>query len=185
MPPQPTLRDRLPGDPKRDEIVARILRVDHAGEFGAVRIYEGQLAVLGNSPAGAVVRRMAEQERRHLDAFNRLLPARRVRPTALSPLWHVLGYALGAATAMLGERAAMACTVAVEEVIDEHYAAQARQLGDEEPELKNAIEEFRRDEIAHRDEAIAHEALLAPGYELLSTAIKAGSRLAIWLSTRI
>ncbi len=185
MPPQPTLSDRLPGDPTRDEIVARILRVDHAGEYGAVRIYEGQLAVLGNSPVGPVIRRMAEQERRHLEAFNRLLPARRVRPTALSPLWHVLGYALGAATAMLGERAAMACTVAVEEVIDEHYASQAAQLGEEEPELKNAIEEFRRDEIAHRDEAIAHDALQTPGYELLSTAIKAGSRLAIWLSTRI
>jgi ubiquinone biosynthesis monooxygenase Coq7 len=181
----PTLADRLPGDPPRDEIVARILRVDHAGEHGAVRIYEGQLAVLGDTPAGAVIRRMAEQEQRHLAAFNRLLPERKVRPTALSPLWHAAGFALGAATALLGERAAMACTVAVEEVIDEHYAAQAEQLGTEEPALKELIDEFRRDEVAHRDEGLAHGAEQAPGYELLRAAIKGGSRLAIWLSTRL
>src|SRR5687767_1537435 len=112
-------RDRpssLPGDLSRQELVERILRVDHAGEHGAVRIYEGQLAVLGDTPAAATIRRMAEQERKHLDTFDRLLPQHRVRPTALSPLWHAAGFALGAATALLGERAAMACTVAVEEV---------------------------------------------------------------------
>jgi ubiquinone biosynthesis monooxygenase Coq7 len=141
--------------------------------------------VLGDTPAGAVIRRMAEQEQKHLAAFNRLLPEHRVRPTALSPLWHVAGFALGAATALLGEKAAMACTVAVEEVIDEHYAAQSAQLGTEEPALKSVIEEFRADEIAHRDEGIAHGAEDAPGYEVLRAAIKTGSRLAIWLSTRI
>jgi ubiquinone biosynthesis monooxygenase Coq7 len=181
----PTLSDRLPGDPGRAEMIARILRVDHAGEHGAVRIYEGQLAVLGDKPAGAVIRRMAGQEQKHLQAFNRLLPEHRVRPTALSPLWHVAGFALGAATALLGERAAMACTVAVEEVIDEHYSAQSTQLGAEEPALKAVIDEFRQDEIAHRDEGIAHGAEDAPGYEVLRGAIKAGSRLAIWLSTRV
>jgi ubiquinone biosynthesis monooxygenase Coq7 len=181
----PTLADRLPGDPSKDEMIARILRVDHAGEHGAVRIYEGQLAVLGDTKAGAVIRKMAEQEQRHLAAFDRLLPERQVRPTALAPLWHVAGFALGAATALMGERAAMACTVAVEEVIDEHYAAQSVQLGATEPELKTLIDEFRRDEIAHRDEGLAHGAEHAPGYEVLRTAIKTGSRLAIWLSTRL
>jgi ubiquinone biosynthesis monooxygenase Coq7 len=175
----------LPGDPGEAELVARILRVDHAGEQGAVRIYEGQLAVLGSTGAGAVIRRMAAQEQRHLDAFNRILPQRQVRPTVLSPVWHVAGFALGAATALLGERAAMACTVAVEDVIDEHYAGQVAALGAREPELKTMIEEFRREEVAHRDEGLAHGAEQAPGYELLSAAIKAGSRLAIWLSTRI
>jgi ubiquinone biosynthesis monooxygenase Coq7 len=175
----------LPGDLSDSELVARMLRVDHAGEQGAVRIYEGQLAVLGTTGAGAVIRRMAAQEQRHLDAFNRLLPQRRVRPTVLSPVWHVAGFALGAATALLGERAAMACTVAVEDVIDEHYAGQVAELGAREPELKTMIEEFRREEVAHRDEGLAHGAEQAPGYELLSAAIKAGSRLAIWLSTRI
>jgi ubiquinone biosynthesis monooxygenase Coq7 len=181
----PSLNQRLPGDPSRGEQVARMLRVDHAGEHGAVRIYEGQLAVLGRTPAGDVIRRMAEQEKKHLATFDRLLPARQVRPTLLGPLWHAAGFALGAATALLGERAAMACTVAVEEVIDEHYEAQAQALGSEEPDLKNVIEEFRRDELAHRDEGLAHGATQAAGYEVLSATIKTASRLAIWLSTRL
>ena len=185
MTDKPTLTDRLPGDPTREEMLARILRVDQAGEYGAVRIYEGQLAVLGDTPAGDVIRRMAKEEQRHLDTFNRLLPDRRVRPTALTPLWHVAGFALGATTALLGARAAMACTVAVEEVIDEHYAAQSAQLGTEEPTLKAVIDEFRQDEIVHRDEGLAHGAEETPGYEVLRATIKAGSRLAIWLSTRI
>jgi ubiquinone biosynthesis monooxygenase Coq7 len=128
---------------------------------------------------------MAKEEQRHLDTFNRLLPQRRVRPTALTPLWHVAGFALGAATALLGEKAAMACTVAVEEVIDEHYASQSEQLGTEEPALKAVIDEFRQDELVHRDEGLAHGAEETPGYELLRAAIKTGSRLAIWLSTRV
>jgi ubiquinone biosynthesis monooxygenase Coq7 len=185
MTDNPTLTDRLPGDPTREEAIARILRVDQAGEYGAVRIYEGQLAVLGRSPAGDLIRRMAKEEERHLATFNRLLPERRVRPTALTPLWHVAGFALGAATALLGEKAAMACTVAVEEVIDEHYASQSEQLGTEEPALKAVIDEFRQDELVHRVEGLAHGAEETPGYELLRAAIKTGSRLAIWLSTRV
>lgn len=181
-------RPRLPGDPDRAEMLAQILRVDHAGEQGAVRIYEGQLAVLGQSKMGAVIRRMAAEEQRHLEAFHRMLPARQVRPTILSPLWHVAGFALGAATALMGERAAMACTVAVEDVIDEHYAKQVaaldQEFGADEAKLRDTIEEFRREEVAHRDEGLAHGATETPGYEVLSTAIKAGSRLAIWLSTR-
>jgi 3-demethoxyubiquinol 3-hydroxylase len=176
---------RLPGDLPLEEIVARMIRVDHAGEYGAARIYDGQLAVLGRSPVAPVIRRMADQEKRHLAAFDRLIAERRVRPTLLSPLWHAAGFALGAASALLGERAAMACTVAVEEVIDEHYRRQREALGDIEPELQEIISDFRADEIEHRNIALAHGAEEAPAYAALSAAIKAGSRLAIWLSTRL
>ena len=125
---------------------------------GLCASHEGQLAVLGNSNKADVIRHMAEQEREHLDKFNELIGARRVRPTALMPVWHAAGFALGAATALMGERAAMACTAAVEEVIDEHYAKQAAALGDDEAELRETIEKFREDELEHRDTAIAHEA---------------------------
>jgi len=143
--------------------------------------------VLGNSASAEVIREMADQERRHLERFEKLVRERRVRPTALTPLWHVVGYAMGAASALLGERAAMACTVAVEEVIDEHYRSQAESLSGNPAEapLRQTIEEFRTDELAHRDLALAHDARTAPAYDLLTAAIKAGSRLAIWLSTRI
>jgi ubiquinone biosynthesis monooxygenase Coq7 len=161
-----------------------MLRVDHAGEYGATRIYQGQLDVLGRGRAAAEIRRMAEAEKRHLTRFETLLRDRRVRPTVLYPLWSVAGYALGVATAALGERAAMACTVAVEEVIDEHYQAQAERLA-EDPELRETILSFRDNELAHRDTAIAHGAKEAAGYDLISAFVKAGSRLAIWLSTRL
>ena len=176
---------RLPGDPPAEEILARMIRVDHAGEYGAARIYAGQLAVLGRSAAAPVIRRMAQQEQRHLAAFDKIVVERHVRPTALSPLWHVAGWALGAATALMGEHAAMACTEAVEEVIDEHYREQIEALGDDEPALAASLEEFRQNEIEHRDTAVAHGAGDAPGHALLAAAIKTGSRLAIWLSTRI
>ena len=114
-----------------------------------------------------------------------MIARRRVRPTALSPLWSLAGFGLGVATALMGDKAAMACTVAVEETIDEHYAGQAAQLGDDEAELRTTIEKFRADEIAHKEEALASGAEQAPAYEALTSVIKAGSRLAIWLSTRI
>ncbi len=177
-------RPDSPGARAGDEIAAMI-RVDHAGEYGAVRIYEGQLAVLGASPAAEAIRRMAKQEERHLETFDRLIVERRVRPTALEPVWRVAGFALGAATALLGEKAAMACTAAVEEVIDEHYAGQIEKLGDSDRELKATVADFRADEIAHRDEAMAQGAQQAPGYRILSETIKAGCRIAIALSTRI
>jgi ubiquinone biosynthesis monooxygenase Coq7 len=176
---------RLPGDASAREIVERMIRVDQAGEYGAVRIYAGQFAVLGRTPSGEVIRQMAAKEQEHMAAFNRLVAERRVRPTALEPLWHAAGFALGAATAALGPNAAMACTQAVEEVIDEHYADQAAALGDDEAALRAMIEEYRADEIEHRDMAVEHGAEQAPGYELLTGAVKAGSRLAIWLSSRI
>jgi ubiquinone biosynthesis monooxygenase Coq7 len=176
---------RLPGDLTRAELIARIVRVDHAGEYGARRIYEGQLAVLGARAGGGVIRDMYAQELRHLKHFEELMVERRVRPTLLQPVWHVAGFALGAATALLGERAAMACTVAIEETIDAHYARQAEALGADETALKDTIEEFRADEIEHRDTGLAHGAEETPGYGLLTAAIKSGSRLAIWLSERL
>ncbi len=183
--PGVTGADRLPGDPTREELIARMIRVDHAGEYGARRIYDGQLAVLGRGPAAPAIREMAEAEQAHLDTFDDLLAERRVRPTALSPVWHVAGFALGAASALLGERAAMACTVAVEEVIEEHYAGQAARLGDDEAALRQTLEEFGADEARHRETGLAHGAEQAPGYEPLAAAVKRGTRLAIWLSERI
>ena len=175
----------MPGDPSRNEIIERMIRVDHAGEYGAVRIYAGQQAVLRDGDAATLIRGMAAKEAEHLARFDKIVVDRAVRPTALMPLWHVAGFALGAATALMGEKAAMACTAAVEEVIDEHYAGQSARLGQDEAELRETIEEFRADEAAHREEALQAGAEEAPGYEILSTAIKTGSRLAIWLSTRI
>jgi ubiquinone biosynthesis monooxygenase Coq7 len=183
--PKPAARpSHLPGDPEPRERLARIIRVDHAGEYGAKRIYEGQLAVLKRSRMAPTIQHMKDQEQQHLDVFAKLIVDRQVRPTVLQPIWHVAGFALGAATALLGERAAMACTVAVEEVIDEHYAKQAEQLGDTEPELKAHIDQFRAEELEHRDIGLAHEAEMAPAYPVLTTAIKMGSRAAIWLAER-
>jgi ubiquinone biosynthesis monooxygenase Coq7 len=176
---------RLPGDPSTEAAVARMIRVDHAGEYGAARIYAGQLAVLRRSDAAPVLREMQDQERQHLDRFADLIVRRRVRPTAVLPLWHLGGFALGAATAALGERAAMACTVAVEEAIDSHYADQIAALDDSEEDLRNTLSAFRDDELQHRDIALQHGAEQAPGYRLLSAAIKAGCRMAIRISERI
>jgi ubiquinone biosynthesis monooxygenase Coq7 len=185
MTPSPRRFGRLPGDPPKDEMIARMIRVDQAGEYGAKRIYAGQLAVLGGSADAPVLRKMAATEDEHLARFDRLMAERRVRPTLLQPLWHVAGFALGMGTALLGREAAMACTVAVEEVIEEHYAGQAAMLGNEDAELKTSIEEFRLHEMEHRETALAEGAKRAPGYPVLAAAVKAGSRLAIWLSERI
>jgi ubiquinone biosynthesis monooxygenase Coq7 len=167
---------------------AAMIRVDQAGEYGATRIYAGQLAVMGDrAPHSGEIRAMAEQEHGHLRAFDALVAERGVRPTALQPLWSVAGYALGAATALLGPEAAMACTAAVEEEIDRHYTRQLVQLeadGDD-PELAGMIDRFRDDERAHRDAALAAGAERAPAYPLLSAAIRLGCRAAIRLSEKI
>jgi ubiquinone biosynthesis monooxygenase Coq7 len=180
-----TAENRLPGDLTREALIDRMIRVDHAGEFGAKRIYEGQLAVLGQSADGDTIRHMKEQEDRHLAAFERLVVARGVRPTALHPIWNLAGFALGAGTALLGPKAAMACTIAVEDVIAEHYARQADQLGDDEAELRQTIESFRAEELEHRDTAIEKGGEQAIGYPVLRRAVQAGSRMAIWLSERV
>jgi ubiquinone biosynthesis monooxygenase Coq7 len=189
--PAITGEHRQPGDRSPRQMIERMLRVDQAGEYGAVRIYAGQLAMLKRKPrrsghkARRAVAAMARQEATHKAEFDRLLVERRVRPTLLQPIWHVAGFALGAATALLGEKAAMACTVAVEQVIDQHYAEQIAQLGDDEKPLRDTIAAFRVDELHHRDEALAYGAENAPAYPVLSAGIRAASRLAIWLSTRI
>ncbi|MDE2410736.1 MAG: demethoxyubiquinone hydroxylase family protein [Sphingomonadales bacterium] len=164
----------------------RMLRVDQAGEYGATRIYAGQLAAMSDrAPHSATVRHMAGQEAEHLARFNDLIAERGVRPTALQPFWNVAGFALGAATALISPEAAMACTAAVEEEIDRHYTEQLDQLGDDDPELAGMIEKFRADEREHRDTALAAGAERAPGYPLLSGAIRLGCRVAIKLAERI
>ncbi|HEX8840044.1 MAG TPA: demethoxyubiquinone hydroxylase family protein [Sphingomicrobium sp.] len=173
-----------PGDRRPDR--SSMLRVDQAGEYGATRIYAGQLAVLRrNCPEAKLVARMAAQEQRHLSRFNHLMSERRVRPTALQPLWNVAGFALGAATALMSEKAALACTDAVETEIDKHYAEQLRQLGGDDPELAADITEFQADELEHRDTAREAGAASAVGYPILTAAIRAGCRVAIELSKRI
>jgi ubiquinone biosynthesis monooxygenase Coq7 len=162
-----------------------MIRVDHAGEYGARRIYQGQLAVLGRGPKGDVLRHMQAQEQHHLDTFSALIADRHVRPTAVLPFWHIAGFVLGAATAALGERAAMACTVAVEETIDEHYRAQSAELGDTEADLRATIEKFRAEELEHRDIGLANDAERTPGYRALTALIKTGCKLAIAVSERI
>ncbi len=175
----------LPGDLSREELIERMIRVDQAGEYGAVRIYAGQLAVLGGGAKGETIRHMKEQEDHHLETFNAMVSARGVRPTALMPFWHVAGFALGAGTALLGEKAAMACTVAVEEVIDEHYQRQIEKLGDDETDLRETCAQFREEEIEHRDIGYAEGAEGAPAFPLLTGAIRSGARFAIWLSERV
>lgn len=177
-------RPYIPGDPTARTRLERAIRVDHAGEYGAARIYSGQLAVLGRGAKGDVLRHMQAQEQHHLDTFNSLIAERRVRPTILLPFWHLAGFALGAATAVLGEKAAMACTVAVEETIDAHYQAQIEALP-EEPDLCRTIETFRAEEVEHRDIGLEHGAEQAPGYQALSRLIKAGCKVAIAVSERI
>jgi ubiquinone biosynthesis monooxygenase Coq7 len=181
----------LPGDPSPRQMTERMIRVDHAGEYGATRIYAGQLAVLGRSGKGDLIRHMQAQEQEHLRTFNAMIADRRVRPTAMIPFWHLAGFALGAVTAALGEKAAMACTVAVEEAIDAHYTAQLETIGQletagsAEPELRQSVEKFRAEELEHRDIGLENGAEQAPAYRLLSRVIKAGCRAAIAISERV
>ena len=173
-----------PGDARAD--VASMLRVDQAGEYGATRIYAGQIEVLGDrSHCARLIARMAAQEERHLKTFDELLPARGVRPTLLQPVWNHAGRALGAVTALISPNAAMACTAAVETEIDRHYADQLATLGEEEPELSVTIRQFQAEELEHRDTAISAGAEDTFGYPVLSALIRAGCRAAIALSKRI
>ncbi len=175
----------LPGDPPAEAAVARMIRVDHAGEYAAVRIYQGQLAALRARGKADLVRHMLAQEQHHLATFDGLIADRRVRPTALLPVWHLAGFALGALTAALGERSAMACTVAVEDTIDAHYQKQLAELDATEPELRATLGKFRDEELEHRDTGLAHGAEQAPAYRLLRAVIMTGCRAAIALSERI
>ena len=168
------------------EVLEEIIRVDHAGEYGATKIYDGQIAIFGkNSKLGKTIQHMADQEQEHIDKFNELILEHRVRPTALLPLWNVAGYALGASTALMGEKAAMACTVAVEKVIGEHYQEQLELLGDDHKDLKKTISKFRDDELEHHDIGIEHDAENAPGYKIMSMVIELGCKTAIAISKKI
>jgi ubiquinone biosynthesis monooxygenase Coq7 len=175
----------LPGEKNIRELIDEVIRVDHAGEYGAQRIYAGQLAVLKHHPVAPTIQHMADQETAHLQRFTELMHQRGVRPTALMPLWHVLGFAMGAGTALMGEKAAMACTVAVEKVIAEHYGEQNEALPENEAELKETIRTFRDEELEHHDIGLDHGAEHTPFYHALSIAIAGATRTAIWLSKRI
>ena len=167
-------------------ILDQIIRVDHAGEYGATRIYDGQIAVFGkDSKIGKTIQHMADQEQEHIDKFNELLVEKRVRPTALLPLWNIAGFALGAGTALMGEKSAMACTVAVEKVIGEHYREQQDLLEDDEKELKKTIAKFEKDELEHHDIGIEHDAESAIGYRIMSKVIEIGCKTAIAVSKKI
>lgn len=168
------------------QILEEIIRVDHAGEYGATRIYEGQIAVFGkNTKIGKTIQHMADQELEHIEKFEKLIISERVRPTALLPLWNIAGYALGAGTAIMGEKVAMACTVAVEKVIGEHYQEQTKLLEEDQKKLKLTIKKFAADELEHHDIGIAYDAEKAPGYKVLTKAIEIGCKTAIALSKKI
>ena len=167
-------------------ILEEIIRVDHAGEFGATRIYDGQIAVFGkNSKIGKTIQHMADQEQEHIEKFNELILEHRVRPTALLPIWNIAGFALGASTALMGEKAAMACTVAVEKVIGEHYQEQLDLLEDDHKDLKKTISKFRDDELEHHDIGLEHDAENAPGYKIMTKFIELGCKTAIAISKKI
>ncbi|XP_057194113.1 5-demethoxyubiquinone hydroxylase, mitochondrial isoform X2 [Triplophysa rosa] len=167
----------------------RMLRVDHAGEYGANRIYAGQMAILGRTQTGPLIQRMWDQEKKHLEKFNTILGEQRVRPTLLLPLWNITGFLLGACSALLGKEGAMACTVAVEESISEHYNSQIRALMEDDPEryteLLQIIKEFRDDELEHHDTGLEHDAESVPGYFFLKTFIQTGCKAAIYISQRV
>ena len=166
--------------------IASMLRVNQAGEYGAKRIYAGQLAVMGDrTPAARSIAHMAEQEQRHLTAFDKMLAERGVRPTVLQPVWDIAGFALGAVTAAIGPAAAMACTVAVETEIDRHYGEQLVEIGDADPELSAAVADFQAEEVEHKEIALAAGAERAPAFPIMSAAIRFGCRAAIALSKRI
>lgn len=179
----------MPGENVRERQLAEMIRVDHAGEYGAVQIYRGQRAVFdrieGKAHAARLIAEMEAGEQEHLKTFDRMIAERGVRPTIMAPVWRVMGFGLGAATALLGEQAAHACTEAVEEVIEEHYGRQSEALVGVDAELKHVVDKFREEEIAHKETAVDQGAREAPGYAVLSAIIKFGCRAAIRISEKI
>lgn len=177
----------LPGDRPAHDIVRRMIRVNHAGEYGAVRIYAGQQRALAGSSVSTELAHMAAQEQGHLDQFSTLLRDRHIPPTRFEPLWHILGYGLGYITGKMGSDVAMACTVAIEEVIDDHYASQEKILENikEEDNLKTLIQQCRADEREHKITGLNHGAANAPLFPIVTGVIRGFSRAAIWLSTRL
>lgn len=179
----------MPGENVAKRRIDEMIRVDHAGEFGAVQIYRGQKAVFdrieGKAHAARLIGEMEAGEQEHLKTFDRLIAERRVRPTLMAPVWRVAGFGLGAVTALMGEEAAHACTEAVEQVIEEHYGRQSEELEGLDNELKYVVDRFREDEIAHKETAVEQGAHQAPAYPVLSAVIKLGCRAAIRISEKI
>ena len=174
---------RLPGDLNQEKSLDQIIRVNHAGEYGAKRIYSGQMMVLKDIEDQKMLKMMADQEEQHLDYFDREMQKRKVRPSVFLPMWNVMGYALGAGTALLGKTAAMVCTEAVEEVIDEHYKSQLKD--DSLPkDLAKNIEKFRQEELEHQDIAKNNRDELNIGHKILYNAIKLGCKFSIGLAKR-
>ena len=185
--PLDNIEQAAAGEARTDKRLAEYLRVNHAGERAAQTIYKGQLAVLSNHPDAAEIQHMMEQEQEHLDAFDHLLNEYQVRPSLLDPVWGAAGFILGAATAAMGPKAAMACTIAVEEVIGTHYDNQVKDLSarEEEPELVEVLAKFRDEELEHRDIAVAHDGREAPAYNLMQKVISTGCKTAIKIAEKI
>ena len=177
------MTSRNPTTSRQD--IERFLRVDHAGERAAQQIYKGQLAVLANHEMANEIRHMMDQEVEHLETFDNLLNERQVRPSLLDPLWGAAGFTLGVVTAALGPKAAMACTIAVEEVIGEHYQKQADILGEDERELQATVERFRDEELEHRNIAVEHDGREAKHYSLLRKVIQRGCHTAIKIAEKV
>ena len=168
------------------KLIEEIIRVDHAGEHGATQIYRGQLAVFKeNTEFGKEIKEMADQEEIHKSTFDEYIVKENVKPTALFPFWNLAGYALGLGTALMGKKAAMACTVAVEKVIGEHYREQQDLLEEDEKELKKTIAKFEKDELEHHDIGLEHDAENAPGYKIMTKVIEIGCKTAIAISKKI
>ena len=174
---------------KNKKTLEEIIRVDHAGERGAIKIYEGQLLALKTFKQNASLKRkieeMKEHEREHYEYFDNEIKKRNIKPTKLLPLWDLMGVTLGFGTAMLGEKAAMLCTASVEEVIDEHYKDQTFKLGNDETKLKEKIKKFRQDELDHKEIAYDNGATKKGLFGILDKVIKTSSRIAITISEKI
>jgi len=171
------------------KILEEIIRVDHAGERGAIKIYEGQLLALKTIKQDkllqSTVEKMKDQEKEHLEYFEKEIQRRKIKPTYLLPLWDIMGVTLGFGTAMLGKKAAMLCTASVEEVIENHYENQLEKLGDDEKDLKSKIKKFKEEEIDHKNIAYESGATNKGAYSIMDKIIRTGSRIAITISEKI
>tara|TARA_B100001123_G_C14984711_1_gene897113 strand:+ start:322 stop:855 length:534 start_codon:yes stop_codon:yes gene_type:complete len=171
------------------KILEEIIRVDHAGERGAIKIYEGQLLALNTIKQDEhlknIIQEMKEQEKEHLEYFETEIQKRKIKPTYLLPLWDVIGVSLGFGTALLGKKAAMLCTASVEEVIESHYENQLKKIGSDEKDLKIKIEKFKNDEVDHKNTAYNFGANKSGIYSVMDKLIKAGSKIAINISEKI
>jgi len=171
------------------KILEEIIRVDHAGERGAIKIYEGQLLALKtikqDKSLKEKIEKMKEHEKEHLEYFEEEIQNRKIKPTYLLPLWDIMGVSLGFGSALLGKKAALLCTASVEEVIEDHYENQLKKLGNDEMELKAKIEKFKGDEINHKNIAYESGATNEGLYSIMDKVIKTGSRIAITISEKI